>query len=105
MDTDAVFQDATACAWNADGTTTFSQRTITVARVKVQEELCPRSLETAWLASQLTQGSNYEGVPFEQAFATQKAEAQSQMRALKALEDAVRALEKRLATGSFSVDA
>ncbi len=37
MDTDAVFQDATACAWNADGTTTFSQRTITVARVKVQE--------------------------------------------------------------------
>jgi len=73
MDTDAVFQAASTCAWNASGTTTFSQRNISVARVKVQEELCPRSLETAWLASQLTQGSNYEGVPFEQAFATQKA--------------------------------
>ena len=73
MDTDAVFQSANACAWAASGTTTFSQRVISVARVKVQEELCPRELETKWLATQLTQGSNYEGVPFEQAFATQKA--------------------------------
>ncbi len=73
MDTDAVFQSATACAWAASGTTSFSQRVISVARVKVQEELCPREMETKWLATQLTQGSNYESVPFEQAFATQKA--------------------------------
>ena len=73
MDTDAVFQSATACAWAASGTTTFSQRNISVARVKVQEELCPRELETKWLATQLSQGSNYDSVPFEQAFATQKA--------------------------------
>ncbi len=73
MDTDAVFQSATVCTWAASGTTSFSQRTITVARVKVQEELCPRELETKWLATQLSQGSNYESVPFEQAFATQKA--------------------------------
>ena len=46
MDTDAVFQSATACAWAASGTTSFSQRVISVARVKVQEELCPRELET-----------------------------------------------------------
>ena len=73
MDTDAVFQAASTCAWNASGTTTFSQRNISVARVKVQEELCPRSLEQYWMQTQLTQGSNYEGVPFEQAFAEQKA--------------------------------
>jgi hypothetical protein len=73
MDTDAVFQLAETCAWAASGTTTFSQRTISVARVKVQEELCPRALETKWLATQLSAGSNYESVPFEQAFATQKA--------------------------------
>ena len=73
MDTDAVFQAATTCAWNASGTTTFSQRVLDMARVKVQEELCPRSLEQYWMQSQLTQGSNYEGVPFEQAFAEQKA--------------------------------
>jgi hypothetical protein len=73
MDTDAVFQLASTCAWNASGTTTFSQRVISVARVKVQEELCPRALETKWLATQLSAGSNYESVPFEQAFATQKA--------------------------------
>jgi hypothetical protein len=73
MDTDAVFQSASTCAFNASGTTSFTQRTISVARVKVQEILCPRELEQYWMQTQLTQGSNYEGVPFEQAFAEQKA--------------------------------
>jgi len=73
MNTDAVFQTASTCAFAASGTTTFSQRTISVARVKVQEELCPRELEAKWLTTQLSQGSNYEGVPFEQAFSEQKA--------------------------------
>ena len=35
MDTDAVFQSASTCAFNASGTTSFTQRTISVARVKV----------------------------------------------------------------------
>ena len=88
MDTDAAFQSGTACGWNvagaASGTTTFSQRTITVAPLKIQEALCPRSLEQYWMQTQLTQGSTYDGVPFEQAYAEQKA-----LRIAEALENAI----------------
>lgn len=88
MDTDAAFQSGTACGWNvagaASGTTTFTQRTITVAPLKIQEALCPRSLEQYWMQTQLTQGSNYDGVPFEQAYAEQKA-----LRIAEALENAI----------------
>jgi hypothetical protein len=84
MDTDASLAAGTSCGWTAAGTTTFSQRNITVAPMKVQEALCPRSLEQYWMQSQLTAGSTYDGVPFEQAFAEQKA-----LRIAEALENAI----------------
>jgi hypothetical protein len=84
MDTDAALAAGTACGWTASGTTTFTQRNITVAPIKIQEALCPRSLEQYWMQSQLTQGSTYDGVPFEQAFAEQKA-----LRIAEALENAI----------------
>ena len=84
MDTDAALAAGTACGWTASGTTTFSQRNITVAPMKIQEALCPRSLEQYWMQSQLTAGSTYDGVPFEQAFAEQKA-----LRIAEALENAI----------------
>jgi len=84
MDTDAVLQNGDACGYTSSGTTTFSQRNITVGRMKVMETLCPRSLEQYWMQTQLTQGSMYEGVPFEQAFAEQKA-----LRIAEALENAI----------------
>ena len=84
MDTDAALAAGTACGWTAAGTTTFSQRNVTVAPMKVQEALCPRSLEQYWMQTQLTQGSTYDGVPFEQAFAEQKA-----LRIAEALENAI----------------
>ena len=84
MDTDAALAAGTACGWTAAGTTTFSQRNVTVAPMKVQEARCPRSLEQYWMQSQLTAGSTYDGVPFEQAFAEQKA-----LRIAEALENAI----------------
>ncbi len=69
MDTDANIQSGTVCGWSATGNTTFTQRNITVGAMKIQEALCPRSLEQYWMQSQLTAGSTYDGVPFEQAFA------------------------------------
>ena len=84
MDTDAALAAGTACGWTAAGTTTFSQRNVTVAPMKVQEALCPRSLEQYWMQTQLTAGSTYDGVPFEQAFAEQKA-----LRIAEALENAI----------------
>jgi len=84
MDTDAQIQSGDACGYTTSGTTAFTQRNITVGRMKVQETLCPRSLEQYWMQTQLTAGSNYEGVPFEQAFSEQKA-----LRIAEALENAI----------------
>ena len=84
MDTDAVLQGGDVCGYTSSGTTTFSQRNITVGRMKVMETLCPRSLEQYWMQTQLTAGSMYDGVPFEQAFAEQKA-----LRIAEALENAI----------------
>jgi hypothetical protein len=84
MDTDALIQGGDTCGYTTSGTTAFTQRNITVGRMKVQETLCPRSLEQYWMQTQLTAGSTYEGVPFEQAFSEQKA-----LRIAEALENAI----------------
>ena len=84
MDTDANIAGGDVCGWTPTGNTTFTQRNITVGRMKIQEALCPRSLEQYWMQSQLTAGSTYDGVPFEQAFAEQKA-----LRIAEALENAI----------------
>jgi len=84
MDTDAVLQGGDACGYTTSGTTTISARVLTVGRMKVMETLCPRSLEQYWTQTQLTAGSMYDGIPFEQAFAEQKA-----LRIAEALETAI----------------
>jgi len=84
MDTDANIASGTACGWTPTGNTSFTQRNITVGVMKIQEALCPRSLEQYWMQSQLTAGSTYDGVPFEQAFSEQKA-----LRIAEALENAI----------------
>jgi hypothetical protein len=84
MDTDAAIAGGDTCGWTSSGTTTFTQRNITVGRMKIQEELCPRSLEQYWIQSQLTAGSTYDSVPFEQAFSEQKV-----LRIAEALETAI----------------
>ena len=84
MDTDALIQGGDTCGYTTSGTTAFTQRNITVGRMKVQETLCPRSLEQYWMQTQLTAGSTYDGVPFEQAFSEQKA-----LRIAEALENAI----------------
>lgn len=84
MDTDANIAGGDVCGWTPTGNTTFTQRTLTVGRMKIQEALCPRSLEQYWMQTQLTAGSTYDSVPFEQAFSEQKA-----LRIAEALENAI----------------
>lgn len=67
MDTDSVFQ-ADGCGWSPSGTTAFTQRNITVGKVRVQEALCPKSLEAYWTQTLLNAGSNQEAIPFEVAY-------------------------------------
>jgi len=73
MDTDAFFQTGGTCGWNASGTTSFTQRTVTVGKIKVQESLCPKTLESKYLQKALPTGSVYDSIPFEQDFTDRKA--------------------------------
>ena len=51
-----VFFQADGCGYNPSGTTTFTQRNITVGAVKVEETLCPKTLEAKWMQTQIMPG-------------------------------------------------
>ena len=74
MDTDAVLQDGTNCGFTASGTTTITQRTLTVSPIKVNEALCPKNLNKKYLQEALPAGSRYTDTIFAQAYAERKAQ-------------------------------
>lgn len=59
LDTDAVFA-APSCSFDASGTTTFTQRNVTVGKIKVEEKICPADLEAYFTQEALKAGSTYE---------------------------------------------
>ena len=73
METDAIFQDGASCGFNASGATTFTQRTVTPGKIKVNEALCPKDLEAKYLQKALPTGSMYDSIPFEQEYSEKKA--------------------------------
>jgi hypothetical protein len=74
MDTDAFFQDGSACGFNASGTTSFTQRQLTVGKLRVNEALCIRDLEAKYLQKALPAGSNYDSMVFAEEYSQRKAE-------------------------------
>jgi hypothetical protein len=74
MDTDAFFQSGTNCGFNASGTTTFTQRAVTVGKIKINEALCLKDLERTFLQNALPAGSRYSDMIFAEQFANRKAE-------------------------------
>ena len=73
METDAIFQSGGSCGFTASGSTTFTQRTVTVGKIKVNEALCPKDLEAKYLQKAVPTGSMYDSIPFEQEFSQKKA--------------------------------
>jgi hypothetical protein len=73
FDTDAIFQSGGSCGFTASGATSFTQRTVTVGKIKVNEALCPKDLEAKYLQKALPTGSMYDSIPFEQEFSEKKA--------------------------------
>jgi len=74
MNTDAVF-GTQSCSFDASGTTTFSQRTVTVGKIKVEEKICPKDLEAYFTQEALRAGSTYEDFgnsDFQKAFLDKK---------------------------------
>ena len=49
METDSVFQAGGTCGFLSSGTTSFSQRVLTVGKIKINESLCPKTLEAYYL--------------------------------------------------------
>jgi len=74
MDTDAVFQ-TDSCSFDPSGTTSFTQRSITVGKIKVEEKICPKDLEAYFTQEALKAGSTYEdfgNADFQAAFLNKK---------------------------------
>jgi hypothetical protein len=73
LDTDATFQTGGTCGFLSSGATTFTQRAVTVGKIKVNESLCPKALEAKYTQKALQIGSRYESIPFEQEYTDLKA--------------------------------
>jgi hypothetical protein len=58
MDTDAVFQ-TDGCGYSPSGTTSFTQRTVTVGKIQISETICPKDFEAKFTQEALRAGSNY----------------------------------------------
>jgi hypothetical protein len=74
MDTDAVFQ-TDSCSFDPSGTTTITQRSITVGKIKLEEKICPKDLEAYFTQEALKAGSTYEdfgNADFQAAYLAKK---------------------------------
>lgn len=73
LDTDAIFQDGAGCTRTASGSTSLTQRQVTVGTIAVVEDICVADIEKKYLANKLARGANNNKLPFEQEYAELKA--------------------------------
>lgn len=71
LGTEIVFQDGSACGWNAEGTSTISQRTITAPAIKINQSFCDKVLENTCLQHDVRVAAGQKTLPFEQDFIQQ----------------------------------
>ena len=72
MATDAVFQAGGTCGFNSSGTTTFTQRSVTPGKIKVNESICPKTFEAKYTQKALRAGSTYDYMPFADEYSAKK---------------------------------
>ena len=65
---------AGGCGFSNAGTTSLTQRDLSVTPLKVNESICLDTLESYWVSAQMQAGSYNESIPFEQIYAEQKAD-------------------------------
>jgi len=73
IDPDSTLQNG-SCGWSPGGTTTLSQRLLSVSDIMNQEELCTKDLEKKFLQLEVTAGTiaGSEDMPIEQLYIEQK---------------------------------
>jgi len=68
----SLILQAGACGWNASGTTSLTQRAITVSDIKINESICVNTLEDYYTSVMMNPGSYNESIPFEQIYSENK---------------------------------
>lgn len=71
--TTGVGFQADSCGFNTSGSTVFTQRTLTVGKIKVNEDLCPKDLNAKYTQKRLAAGSKDESFGFEKWYTELKA--------------------------------
>lgn len=66
LEMDPTLQDASACGYSAEGTATLTQRTIEVSPIKVNLDICPKTLIGKWGEYLVRINANEQSLPFEQ---------------------------------------
>src|SRR3990167_2063411 len=74
LDSNAEFQSDGGCSYNTSGTTTFTQRAITVSKIMVSETLCPEDLEVKYTQYAVQPGGTHDKLPFAEHIINQKLE-------------------------------
>ena len=74
LTTDAVFQAGGTCGFSSSGTTTITQRLITVGKIKIQESICPKAFEAKYTQKALREGSTYDYMAYAAEYTAQKVE-------------------------------
>jgi hypothetical protein len=68
-----VYFQSDSCSYQTSGNTTLSKRTLTVGKVKVQETLCPKDLETKYTQKALAAGEAIDMGVFTEQIGVEKA--------------------------------
>lgn len=72
MTTDAVFQTGGTCGFTSNGTTSFTQRSLTTGKIKIQESICPKTFEQKYTQKALKIGSSYDYMAFATEYSNAK---------------------------------
>jgi hypothetical protein len=71
--TSDVYFQADGCGYSPSGTTTISKRTLTVGKIKIEETLCPKTLETKYTQIGLAAGAPVDLGVFQEQIGNEKA--------------------------------
>jgi tetrahydromethanopterin S-methyltransferase subunit F len=71
--TDAIFQNGEGCTRTSSGTTSITQRKVTVGDIAIVEDICVKTLNKKYLSKALAKGSEQNKLPFEQEYTDLKA--------------------------------
>jgi hypothetical protein len=70
LTTDAIFQNGAGCTRTSSGSTSLTQRKVTVGEVAIVEDICVKTLNKKYMSKKLAVGSRAEAqkIPFEKEY-------------------------------------